>query len=402
MMSMFKTAKQGIRRGAPVAGAALLASALFAAPSSAADTVKIGFAIAKTGFLGVATPVAEHAYILWRDQVNAKGGLDIGGKERRKIEFIEYDDQSDPTKTPQIYEKLISEDKVDLLIAPYGTPWHIALGPVVERHKFPITGAAAGSTLLRDLHAKYIFFTEPDISDAIARDLDGILKQEGFKSVAMLSLQLPLSLETKKYVTPLLQKDNISILVNDEYPTDLKDMTGMLSAVKTAKPDAVLGLAYPEDAILYVNTAREIGIDAKFQFLLIGPSGDYFIKKFPKDSEGLITIGHWAPNQAKWPKAKAFYDAYLAKWGEPPDYLDSVSSYMSVEVLEQAVAKVGLDHEKLRAELASDTFDTINGPVKYENAVNATVPSGLLQIQNGKLELIWPPSIATSKFKPKG
>src|SRR5882672_7231397 len=119
---------------------ALSALMLAASPAMAADPVRIGFAMPKTGFLGVASPVALQAYELWRDQVNARGGLDVGGKEKRPVEFIVYDDQSEPTKTAQIYEKLITQDKVDLLLAPYATPFHIAIAPVVEKHKFPIIG----------------------------------------------------------------------------------------------------------------------------------------------------------------------------------------------------------------------------------------------------------------------
>ena len=126
---------------------ALAVIAIGVGTSRAEDTLKIGFAMPKTGYLGVASPVAIQAYELWRDQVNAAGGLSIGGKEKRKVEFVSYDDQSVPTKTAQIYERLITVDKVDLLLAPYATPFHIAIAPVVERHKFPIIGAAAASTL---------------------------------------------------------------------------------------------------------------------------------------------------------------------------------------------------------------------------------------------------------------
>src|SRR5262249_41386202 len=124
--------------------AALPALMIAAGPASAADPVRIGFTMPKTGFLGVASPVALQAYELWREQVNARGGLDIGGKEKRPIEFVVYDDQSEPTKTAQIYEKLITQDKVDLLLAPYATPFHIAIAPVLEKHKFPVVGNTAG------------------------------------------------------------------------------------------------------------------------------------------------------------------------------------------------------------------------------------------------------------------
>src|SRR5208282_5323320 len=221
----------------------------------------------------------------------------------------------------------------------------------------------AASTLMRDLKVQYMFMAEV-LPDRYGESIPAFLKSQNVKSVGILTLQLPLSLETKKYMLPHLKDAGINVTVDNEYPIDIKDMTGMLNALKSANPDAMLGLSYPEDSILYVNTAREMGLNNKIQFLLIGPSEPFFIKKFPaQDTEGFITIGHWAPTASRWPKAKPFYDAYVAKWHEPPDYLDSVISYLSCEIIEQAVAKVGLDHEKIRDEIATSTFDTINGPV---------------------------------------
>jgi branched-chain amino acid transport system substrate-binding protein len=370
-------------------------------PADAADPIKIGFSMPKTGYLGIASPVASQAYELWREQVNANGGLSIGGKEKRPIIFVDYDDQSEPTKTAQIYEKLISQDRVDLLLAPYATPFHIAIAPVVERHKFPVVGDTALSTLMRDLKVKYMFMAEV-LPDRYAKAISAFLKAQGITSTAILALQLPLSLETKKYLLPALESDGIKVVFDNEYPMDIKDMTGMLSSLKAAKPQAVLGLTYPQDSILYVNTARELGVDAEMQLLMIAPAEPWFVQKFPAQvSDGFVTIGHWSPSAERWPKAKAFFDAYVAKWHEPPDYLDSVISYAACEILEQAVAKVGLDHEKLREVLASDTFDTINGPIKFTNGENLSTPAGLLQIQNGQMQLIWPREIATAKFQPK-
>jgi branched-chain amino acid transport system substrate-binding protein len=382
-------------------GAAVSVLGAGAGPARAVDPIRIGYTMPRTGFLGVACPVAEQAYLMWREQVNAQGGLNIGGKGARPIEFVSYDDQSDPAKCAQIYSKLITQDKVELLLAPYATPFHLAIGPLLERSKFPVVGNTAASTLLRDLKAKYFFFVET-LPDRIRADIVNFLEAQHVKSIAMITLQLPASLETKKYTVPLLEKAKINVLVNLEYPPDLKDMTSMVSSVKNAAPDAVIGLCYPGDSVMYMSTARELGVNIPIQLLLIGPSEPFFAKKFPeKDLDGIVTLGRWSPNQSKWPEAKPFFDAYSARWKEPPDYLDSVSAYASCQVLQQAVAKAGVDHEKLRSALANDSFATINGPIKFTGAVNLETVSGLLQLQASGVEIIWPPSIATKPFAPK-
>jgi branched-chain amino acid transport system substrate-binding protein len=151
---------------------------------------------------------------------------------------------------------------------------------------------------------------------------------------------------------------------------------------------------------LYAKQAKELGIAAPIQFVAIGPTEAFFAQAMGKAAEGIITIGHWMPRD-DWKGSKAFLDAYKAKYNELPDYLDSALAYMSLEVLEQAVAKAGLDREKLRQTIAADTFETINGKVKFEGVQNTVTPTAFLQFQNGTLQLVWPHSIASAKVKPK-
>ena len=106
-----------------------------AAAAQAADPVRIGYSLGRTGILASGVSTQEQAYILWQEELNARGGLDIGGKEKRKIEFVSYDDQSDAGKIPQIYDKLINDDKVDLLLAPYATYLHVAITGVIEKNR---------------------------------------------------------------------------------------------------------------------------------------------------------------------------------------------------------------------------------------------------------------------------
>jgi branched-chain amino acid transport system substrate-binding protein len=367
----------------------------------AQQPVLVGYSISRTGFLAVATSVQQQAYELWADQVNKAGGLAIGNQGKRPIKFVSYDDQSEPSKAAEIYERLITVDKVDLLLAPYSTSIHIAVAPVVERHKFPVVGSTASSTQLRDLGVRYMKFVEA-MPDSYAEELPKLLTQIGAKRAAVFAIQLPLALETKKFLMPALQKSGIQVVFNQEYPPDIRDMTSLLLGIKAAAPDAIIGLSYPGDSILYINTAREIGLTSPFQFLEIGPTEPFFLKKFGANSNGLVTIGHWSPDQSKWPMARPFFDAYKAKFNEPPDYLDSVSAFMSAQILAQAVGKAGLDHEKILAALNNETFNTINGPVRFNGITNAITPAGFLQIQSGIAQIIWPSAIATAKFQPKG
>jgi branched-chain amino acid transport system substrate-binding protein len=373
---------------------------LAAGSAGAADPVRIGYAIAKTGMFAPAAQSQINAYLLWADQVNQQGGLDVAGV-KRPVEFVVYDDQSDFGKAPGIYEKLITNDKVDLLLAPWGTPFHFAIAGVLERYKFPMVGNSAASVALREVKPGNIWFPTSAIPDKIADELVKLLQVQKVKTVAINMLQLPFSQEIKRFLVPALEKTDIKIVVNEEYAPGVKDMTATLTKIKQAAPDAVLSLSYPPDSILYMKQAREIGIVAPFQLVLIGPTADFFGKMFGVNLDGIVTVGHWSPAQKAWPKARPFFDAYKAKFGEAPDYLDSALAYMSCEILQQAVAKAGLDKDKLRQAIATGTFDTIDGPVKFDGVQNAVTPTMLLQFQKGEAQIIWPPDQATAPFAAK-
>ena len=378
---------------------ALAAIAVFAAPA-AAESIKIGFSLAKTGLFGQAVPSQLNAYELWREQVNAKGGLDVAGK-KRMVEFVQYDDQSNPGNAVKIYEKLITDDKVELLLAPWGTPHHFALAPVLEKYKFPMVGNTAASVQLREIKPGYIWFPTSAIPDKMAVELAAMAQANGYKTAGIVANVLPLAKEIKASLVPALQKAGIAVKVSEEYPPDIKDMTAILTKVKAAAPDALFILSYPSDSVLYAKQAKELGIAAPFQFVAVGPAIDFYTKVVGPAANGLVTMGHWSPAKTDWKRAKPFYDAYVKKFNAKPDYLDSVLAYMSCEILEQAVAKAGTDKEKLRQAISTMTFDTINGPVKFEGVQNVITPTAFLQIQGDELQIVWPKSIATSAFKPK-
>ena len=164
-----------------------LAAALVAAVTTGAkaeEPIKIGYAISKTGPFAPAARTQIATYDLWAEQIAANGGLDVGGT-KRPVKFVVYDDQSDFSKAPQIYEKLITDDKVDLLLAPWGTPFHFAIVGILEKYQFPVVANSASSVTIRDIHPGNIFFTTSSIPDRTASELVKFLQAQNAKTVAV-------------------------------------------------------------------------------------------------------------------------------------------------------------------------------------------------------------------------
>ena len=379
------------------AGVAMFAAA---GAAGAAEPIKIGYSLSRTGIFAQAATSQGQAYELWREQVNARGGLDVAGT-KRKIEFVSYDDQSNSGKTVQIYEKLITDDKVELLLAPWGTSLHFAIAGVIERYKFPVVGNTAASVQLRELKAGNIWFPTSLFPDKQSIELSKLLKSQGVKTAALITNQLPYTQENKKFIVPALKSVGIKLLVNEDYPPDVKDLTVLLNKVKNANPDAVLAYTYPGDAVLYAKGARELGLNVTTQVVLLGPQYDFFAKIFGPARNGLLTMGHWTPLRTDWPTAKTFADAFKARWKTDADFLDAPLAYMSVQILEQAVATAGTDRDKLRKTISSATFETINGPARFEGVQNVLLPTMISQIQNEQQHIVWPPDQATAKVIAK-
>src|ERR1700729_1344465 len=180
--------------------AALAAFVLGAAcPAYPADAVKIGVGIAQTGPFSPGAVPALDAYKMWADDLNAKGGLDVAGT-RRPIKLIVYDDQSDFTKEAAIYEKLIPDDKVDLLLSPYATPFPFAIVGVLERYKFPMVGSTAASSQLKKVKPGNIWFPTSAMPDQMGPELVKMMQSLGLKTIAMATLQSPFPQEIESYV----------------------------------------------------------------------------------------------------------------------------------------------------------------------------------------------------------
>jgi branched-chain amino acid transport system substrate-binding protein len=364
------------------------------------DVVRIGYSIGQTGPLASSTPVQSQAYTLWGEQVNARGGLEIAGLGKKKIEFVVYDDQSQGNRAAQAYERLINTDHVDLLLAPYSSPMHLGVLPIVERFRRPLIANTIGTTAARDARSKYMFFTQA-LPDMWGAEVVNLIKSVGSKRVAVSMAQSPFCIEFRKAAVPALQKAGLEIVFNQDYAADIKDMTPLLSGIKASNPDFLLAITFLNDAVPMLTQARELGLKVDYFFELLGPAQPSFVSRFGDNANGIVSVGFWS-RHSKTTGSTEFFDGYVKRWNMNPDDKDSSIAYISCQILEQAVKKAGLDPERLRTELGSGTFDTMMGTVKYnEQNVNTAASPGFIQLQNGINEVVWPAEQASAKIIKK-
>jgi branched-chain amino acid transport system substrate-binding protein len=357
--------------------------------------VRIGYAIARTGPWTTGAQVSQEPnYLLWAEQQNAAGGLLVKG-QRRPIELISSDDRSDIETCVRSYEKLMSSDKVDLILAPWGSNANFAVAPLANRFGYPLLGPTALSRRLIEMKLPY-FFSLLQQPAPMMNALVDLLKAQGVKSVATIYVDDLFGLENYAALKVALQGTGISLLEDKSYPLGVKDLSPVLRSIKDKAPDAFIGLTYPPDTILASRQAKEIGFNPKFFYASVGTAFQLYRNVMAAGAEGVLGMGSW--NGKSSAAAKAYFDAHVKKFGaaKEPDRWASGATWAGLEILTAAVAKVGLDRKAIRDFVAGGAHPTMLGTVKFNGSENSGTPGTVGQWQKGEFEVVWPKAHATA------
>ncbi len=385
-----------------VRGAAAAVGTMAVAPHLIAQSapVRVGYAIARTGpWTGGAQVSQEPNFLLWAEEQNAKGGLDVKGV-KRQVELISSDDRSDVETCVRTYEKLMGSDKVDIVLPPWGSNANFAVAPLANRFGYPFLAPTALSRRLVEMKLPYFFLLlqQPkSMCDAIV----DMLKANGAKSVAVVYVDDLFGLENYAALKVALAGSGISLVQETSYPGGVKDLSPTLRSIKDKNPDAFIGFTYPPDTILASRQAKEIGFNPKFFYASVGTAFQLYRNVMTAPgAEGVLGMGSW--NAKTSAGAKAYFDAHVKKFGvqKEPDRWASGHAWAGMEILTNAVKQVGLDRKAMRDYIANTTHKTIIGDVKFTGSENTATPGTVSQWQNGEFEVVWPPKLATAKLNP--
>jgi branched-chain amino acid transport system substrate-binding protein len=395
MSMQMKNRRQFVRGAAAAVGAMAVAPQLIAQSAP----VRVGYAIARTGpWTGGAQVSQEPNFLLWADEQNAAGGLDVKGVKRR-VELISSDDRSDVETCVRTYEKLMGSDKVDLVLPPWGSNANFAVAPLANRFGYPFLAPTALSRRLAEMKLPYFFLLlqQPKpMCDALV----DMLKANGAKSAAVVYVDDLFGLENYAALKVALAGSGISLVQETSYPGGVKDLSPTLRSIKDKNPDAFIGFTYPPDTILASRQAKEIGFNPKFFYASVGTAFQLYRNVMtPAGAEGVLGMGSW--NAKTSPGAKAYFDAHTKKFaGKEPDRWASGHCWAGMEILTNAVKQVGLDRKAIRDYVANTTHKTIIGDVRFTGSENTATPGTVSQWQNGEFEVVWPQKVATAKLNP--
>jgi branched-chain amino acid transport system substrate-binding protein len=382
------------------AAAGALAAATLV-PAFAQDApVRIGYAIARTGPWSAGAQVTQEPnYIMWAEQVNASGGLNVKGKKRR-IELVSLDDRSEMETVVRSYEKLMTSDKVDLILPPWGTGANFAVMPLAQKFGYPMLSPTATGRKLLGMKNPYFFalLQQPDV---MMNALAEFMKARGAKTAAVIHVDELFGLEQMSALELALKDKGIQIVEKKSYPLGVKDLQPVLNDIKAKNPDAFVALSYPPDTFLITGQSKAIGFNPKLFYAAVGTAFPVYRELMGAGTiEGVMGLGTWNPKMS--PAAKAYFDAHVARWKKEPDRWASAHAWAGLQILEQAVAKAGLDRKALRNTIAGSEFTTVIGKVRFRNGENISTPGVVSQWQSGEFEVVWPPQNATAPaYYPK-
>ena len=359
------------------------------------DLVVIGGAISQTGRYAEPAGRMYNSVRMYVDQVNLRGGL-----LDHKVILVLLDDKSDKQTSIKLYEKLITDDKVDLLVAPYSSGITDAVANITERYKMPIIAYGASSGVIWQRGRKYIF-NIIDIAENYQKGSMHLAKEIGVKRIAIIGEDSLFPRMSRKGAEMWAKRLGIEVVLAENYSSRRQgDYTALLQKAKSRRAEAIFSNSYFADASAQIRQIREMNWNLKMFASTVGPGLPRFAKDLGPTAEYVLGFSQWEPVLALGhPGMQKFIDAYSARYGEKPNYHAGIS-FAAMQVFEAAVNKAGnFDGKNVRDALSTIKVRTIIGTFDVDdNGLNSH--EGLtFQIQNGQRVIVWPEHLAQGKAK---
>ena len=381
--------------------AGVLVSAEFAA---AAEPIKIGMTVSSTGRFALAAQSGERGLKIWIDDVNSRGGISVGG-EQRKIELVTLDDRSDKTMVPRVYETLIKDYDVDIAFGPFGSTLTGAAANTTEQYGKFLTIWSASSDAIYNQGYKYVVSASQIAASRLGHPSVKALNAMGVKTVAFAYLDEPFPAGITKGAADLAKELGMDVVMMEKFARGTKDFSVIIQKALASGADAFYPTSYEGDQMIIARQLREL--DASFpatymvyasqpQFLEIGQDADYLVSQ---------TLLHdkinWNVN-AGLSRAEVVerYGKLFPDVAYPADFQTALA-YSAGAVLEEIIKKAdSLEPAKLKQAALdlNDQITVMTGPYHIEESGRQiNMEFVIMQNQKNGPEVVYPAEIATAK-----
>jgi branched-chain amino acid transport system substrate-binding protein len=399
---------------------AALSCVALAAPAMAADApteIKLGTLYASSGrYASISMPVHD-GLKLWIAQKNAEGGVFVKAFNKKiPLKLIAYDDQSSTGTAATLYNQLITQDKVDILIADSGSVLTSVAVPIAREHKMLLIDQTGTGATFFSPDNPYIALMADPVSSFWPKPLADFLAQDGpklgIKKVAMLYSTNDFTGTQANTVRQMLKGSGVELVYDQGVPTETSNYTVLINNIRATNPDAVVHLGYAPNDIAFLRNLSDSGVKFKFLFCIY-PGLETELLEKNVGASTLAGVFTYVPSSEIAYKSEfgMNLEQFKAAWdkaygdGKVEFGFNSVAGYTTGLVLEKALAQTeSLDQLALRKAIfsLSGKLKMIDGAFELDPQgaqVGELTPLGQFAAQGSgvKLMTVWPPDVATAK-----
>jgi branched-chain amino acid transport system substrate-binding protein len=368
--------------------------------AAAADPIRIGVSLPLTGDFTEPGEGVQRGYEVWASDVNAAGGL-LG----RPVELIIVDDASDANRVVSDYERLITVDEVDLLFGPFSSRLVIPASEVAERYEMLFVEPAGAAPDVFNRGLEYLFYAAPATADRhgvlFSEYILGLPEGERPTTAAYPILDDPFAMATAEGVRTELEANGIETVFTETYPPEQTDFATIAAEIADSGAELVVGGTQFEDAVGLVRGMQELGYQPMAVIMTTGPTLPDFDEAVGGAAEGIFSPVGWSLD-ADLPSNVAFIESYRAMFdGEDPSE-DPANAYTVGQVVAQAVEAVGSveDQAALRDYIRENEFETVVGPLSFNERGEPQGAHMILQWQGGTMEIVLAPDESAVTSEP--
>jgi len=382
-----------------------------AAPAVAADedTITIGMTLSQTGALNVDSLAQYRGAEMWRDEVNAAGGIKVGDKHY-KIRFVAYDDQSVGGRVQQLYTRLIVQDKAQYLFGPYSSGLTATAAVISEQYGkiMLITGGAEPKTYA--LGNKYLFQVISPAGKYLGGAVEALHGVNPQARIAFVYSDDPFSKAVVSAARDQAIEAGMKVALDESYAPSTTDFAPIINKIVASGADALLGGGHYPDGATLARQLYDQKANLQWVSLLVAPGDQKFAELGPA-ALGVSTGSQWEI-QATYkpqfgPSGADFAKTFKEKYNIEADY-HSASGYSGGAILQHAIEQAqSIDPDKVAAALNAMDVTTFFGHVKFatdpgHHGLQVANDMVLAQWQekDGKLggEVVSPNAAATAKL----
>ncbi len=388
-------------------GLAVAAVMFIAAPAFADDTITIGFTVSQTGPLNNDSISQMRGFEMWRDEVNAAGGIKAGGKQY-KINFVSYDDESQNARVQQLYTRLINQDKSQFLFSPYSSGLVATAAIISEQYGKVMLTTGGAEEKTYQLGNKNLFQVYSPAGQYLAGALAALKMTNPNAQVAFVYKDDPFSKAVSQVTRDLAKSQGVKVVLDESYSPTTTDFGPIINKVISAKADALLGGGHYPDGSTLARQLHDQKAGLKWVTLLVAPDTPKFAE-LGDAAVGISVPSQWMPQVTFkpdfGPTAQDFTKRFTDKYKIEPGY-HAAGGYTAGLLLQHAIEQVGsIDQAKVADALNKMDVTTLFGRTKFSTdpkqhglQLAHSMVLGQWQKKAGQLvkEVIWPTEAKTA------